>query len=124
MPVATDWQPIATDVTYTSPTTGEREYSLKWTQYDDDEVAVDLAADLAAEETLVSVDAHLWLLRATSESNDTDADSLLVDAPVVEGTMVRQRVAGLTKDRVYRLFIEFGSPGNHRTVTAVIEVVG
>lgn len=124
MAVLTDYRPIASDIRFLDPDTGERRYYLEWTQYTDDEVAVDLSASLAEGETIVDLETHLWLLASTSEGSDTNEDDLMPTPPTTSGAVVRQRIAGLTKDRYYRLFIEFGVAGNHRVQSVVIRVAG
>lgn len=121
----TDWRPILTDATFRNPDTGETEYSWRWIQYNDDEIAIDLANILAEGETASDLDLHLWRLAATDEAVDpVAADDKLQGDPVLEGSVVKQRISGLEPFRVYRLFVGVGPAGNHRNITAVIEVVG
>lgn len=121
----TDWRPIDTDARDENPTTGETEYSWKWIQYNDDEIAIDLSDTLAEGETISGLTTHLWLLPALGEAQVlVDADAKLQGPPTASGVTVRQRISGLVLGRVYRLYVGVGDAGNHRNVTVVIEVVG
>ena len=124
MVVYTDWQPIATDAKYYNTTTQTTEHTWPWIQYADDEIAIDIGDALAEGEAIEGLVTHLWLLKSTSEASNTNEDDLLEGAPTTSGTIVKQRMNGLVFERIYRLFIGFGPAGNHRYVTAVIEVVG
>lgn len=121
--ILTPWTPIDTDVVFLDPITGETRHYLPWNQYNDDEAAIDLANDLAEGEVVTNLITHLVQLASTDESADTDADDLLVGGPVTIGTIVTQQMTNLVYQRVYRMSIGFGLPGNHRNVTAVIWVV-
>jgi hypothetical protein len=123
--VLTDIVPIETDAFFTDATTGERIRYYRFTEYDDRAIAVDVADMLAEGETLSAgeVTPHLVLWKSTTESAHTDEDDLMVGVPTVSGTEIRQRVAGLTPQRWYRLYLTFGPTGNKRTVTALIRVM-
>lgn len=128
MPFRTDWQPIATDTTYENPVTRETEYSWKWTQYNDDQIAVNLSDAIADTEVVTGLTTHLVQLPAITDvvQDPVDADDKFQGSPpTLDGTIVRQRMSDLTEvGRVYRLYVGVGDPGNHRIVTTVIEVVG
>lgn len=120
----TDWQPFPTDAVFVNTQTGETEYSWKWVQYNDDEIPIDLTDSMAEGETPTNLSAHLWLLPATDEVQElVAADDKIEGAPSVTGNVVRVRLNELAFQRVYRLYVGFGPAGNHRNVTAVIEVV-
>ncbi len=124
MAIVTDWQPIATDAVWEDED-GNRRYTWDMTHYDDDRVPIDLSPALAVGETASNLVSKLWQLKSVTESADLDVSgTLLLDAAGLEGTIVTQRVIGLTVERVYRLFITFGPSGNKRTRTAVIRCVG
>jgi hypothetical protein len=122
--VATDFRPIETDVTFTDPVTRETLHYIPWIRYNDDTAAVDVANDLGTGETLVVAATHLWLLKSTTETDDTAKDDLLVGAATISGTVVLQRMTGLVYPRWYRLYVGIGAAGNLRYVTAPIRVVG
>ena len=121
--IVTDWRRIDTDATWTDAE-GRRHFVWPWIRYNDDEIAVDIAESLAEGESPTNLEAHLWLLKATTEPADADADDLLVGGPVASGTTVKQRMAELAYPRKYRLYLVYGPAGNRRTTTAVIEVQG
>jgi hypothetical protein len=116
----TDWRPISTDARAANGTV----FSKAWNAGDDDEIEVDLAAELADGETLIlaDIDVELWLLAAYGEADNVEVPASVVGAPTISGTVVKQRINSLSRGRVYRLFIYFGAAGNHRSVTLPIVV--
>ncbi len=90
----TDWQLDATDVA-----------AIPWAEGRDDNVDLDFTLKLAAGETIAAASAELWRLPAIGEddaallgsatSAGVTTASYLPAATVVDGVVVRQRVAGL-----------------------------
>lgn len=86
-----------------------------WMHGSDDQVVVDLAARLDAGETLTGVTCTLWQLRGYGESSDVDRTSTMVQgSPVIDGTLVLQRLSGLERGRYYRLELLYGIAPNRR----------
>jgi len=121
-PPPTDWSFEPTDV-------AARDGHLivvPWAATMDAVVTMELEDDVDDGAQLESVSATLWRLKAYGESDHTDVTAAdpdpLPGAPVVEGTTISQRVANLTRGRVYRLYFTFGPAGNVRARSVVIDV--
>ncbi len=117
----TDWQLEAGDLG-----------ALPWAFGRDDQVDVEFADKLGVAESIgATATADLWLLPALGEDDATPlatattttfAAPYLPAATVVEGTIVRQRLAGLLRGRVYRLRFWIGPAGNRRDQAVIIDV--
>lgn len=122
----TDWTPIPSDAVALDERGLPKRYK-DWNPGDDDEVVIDLGPKLATGETLLigEVAIELWQLPVYGESASVDKTAEMVSgAPSIVGTEIRQRLSGLARGRVYRLYVYFGPAGNHRSVTLPIVVSG
>ncbi len=111
--MSTSWQ--------VSPLTVEQG-SIAMGQNDDRPVSIDLVKQLASGETITNSTARLWLLGEGTNA-ETEYAAGLVGTVTVNGTVVSQRVATLTKGRVYRMVITHGAAGNRRSVEVFIPCV-
>lgn len=93
-----------------------------WQPGSDDQVAIDLGAQLDSGETLTNPVCTLWRLRSFGETEDLSADSKISGAPVVNGTIVLQRLFNLDRGRYYRLEVLHGAAGNRRGANMLIRV--
>ncbi len=117
----TDWQLEASYVV-----------AIPWAEGRDDNVDLDFTLKLAAGETIAAASAELWRLPAIGEddaallgsatSAGVTTASYLPAATVIDGVVVRQRVAGLARGRVYRLRFWIGPAGNRRDQSVIIDV--
>jgi hypothetical protein len=113
----TDWRPEPTDAHF-----GDF-HAWPWVEGMDDEVAIDVKAQLLPDEPVVFASTLLWRLKAYGEPENLDVTTTnCIDPPLVEGTVIKQRIAGLVAGRVYRLYAYHGIAGNHRASSLVIEV--
>jgi hypothetical protein len=112
----TDWTPLLTDAR------SDDFFYWPWVAEQDGLITLDLEPILRTNETPSNLDVTLWRLPAQGESDRTAASDLLLGAPLVSGTQVQQRMAGLARGRVYRLQVLVGAAGDQRAVTAVIVV--
>jgi hypothetical protein len=88
----------------------------------DDEVVIDLANRLAPGEGITSVETELYRAPSWGETAYVEFADGIADAPVVDGTTVHQRIAGLQEGRTYELRVIFGDPPNRRVQPGVIKV--
>lgn len=99
---------------------------VPWASGMDAPVSIDFEELLASAETIDTVTATLWRLRAYGESDHTNVTSAdpdpLPGSPQVSGSVVSQRVANLARGRVYRLYLTIGGTGNVRSRSIVIDV--
>ena len=116
----TDWSFEPTDVRDQEG----RLVALPWTTQMDAPIAIDMAALLVEGETPSNVTSTLWRLKAYGEPDHVDVSSELTipGDPVVAGPLVSQRVMGLSRGRVYRLYLTFGVTGSVRSRSVVIDV--
>ncbi len=114
----TAWEPIDTDAVSADGT----QFYKAWNELDDDEVEIDVAAEMATAEVPTAVTTTLWKLKAYGESDHVSVPGSLIGAPTVSGTVIKQRINSLERGRAYRLFIYFGAAGNRRSVTMPIMV--
>ena len=101
-------------------------YAWPWAAGMDDAVAIDLgrspAGQLAEGEAVANPACALRVLGERAAQDEDAPAGLLVGSPVVGGTVVTQRLAGLERGRLYRLQILHGPLGNRRAAGLLIEV--
>ncbi len=117
----TDWQLAGNDAA-----------AIAWAAGRDDEVPLDVALVLATAEPVSNPATELWILPAIGEADAvmlasatataTTSATYLPTPTTFVGTIVRQRVAGLARGRVYRLRFWIGPAGNRRDQGVVIDV--
>lgn len=96
--------------------------SVSVSQYHDGPISFDLAAMLSEAEVVTDPVFVLRLLPTTAGAAEEEFPAGLVGSPAVDGTVVSQRVAGLTFGRVYRLVLTFGAAGDRRSTEVFIPV--
>ncbi len=117
----TDWKSRVTDLNLVGP--DGRPLVVDMLFGSDDTVAADMTDRLDAGESLTSVAATFWKLRALGETVDVDVSGAsLVGAPQVVGAAATQRISGLERGRVYKLEVLYGVAGNRRGNTLFVRV--